>query len=179
MLGAMESSGQEQPPAGMFRSLQLPPEYSGVLMLHSMPGREEPLEEVWEEIRRGQVDCIVSLADIQEINTKSPLYGRAILAGTVPCERVEFPIRDFGVPRDHEAFWQFTCALAARLRVGQRLLVHCAAGVGRTAMLAACVLVALGVSAEDAKAAVSRAGSFLEYYQTEMIVWCERRPISG
>jgi hypothetical protein len=46
-------------------------------------------------------------------------------------------------------------------------------GVGRTAMLAISVLLALGESARDAQSAVSRAGSTVETApQSDLISWC-------
>jgi protein-tyrosine phosphatase len=49
-----------------------------------------------------------------------------------------------------------------RLQSGEAVLVHCAGGVGRTAMLAVSILVALGEPVDDARMAVSRAGSTVE-----------------
>jgi protein-tyrosine phosphatase len=59
------------------------------------------------------------------------------------------------------------------LRSGEALLIHCAGGVGRTAMLAVSVLLALGESLHEAERAVSRAGSIVETMsQIEMLSWC-------
>jgi hypothetical protein len=157
----------------IFRSVELPPECRGRLLLHSMPGRLEPLEAVWEEVRGSRIDCIVSLTGLDEIHCRSPRYWEAIVSGRVPCERVEFAIPDFEIPPDKEAFRVLARDLAGRLGKGQRLLVHCAAGIGRTGMLALCTLLALGVSLDEAKAAVSAAGSGAEtYWQNEVVAWC-------
>jgi protein-tyrosine phosphatase len=52
------------------------------------------------------------------------------------------------------------------------VLIHCAAGLGRTAMLAIPVLLALGEPMDEAESAVSRAGSLLETMpQIEMFSW--------
>jgi len=42
------------------------------------------------------------------------------------------------------------------------VLIHCAGGVGRTAMLAISVLLALGEPMNEAESVVSRAGSTVE-----------------
>ncbi|WP_371413796.1 protein-tyrosine phosphatase family protein [Meiothermus sp. PNK-Is4] len=158
---------------GMFRRVELPSGVTGLLLLHSMPGRNEPLENVWREIRNTRIDCIVSLASRREIREKSPDYADAIAAGRVPCDRLEFPITDFGVPEDRPAFYTLARDLATRLRAGQRLLIHCGAGIGRTGTLATCVLVALGEPLESAKRSVSAAGSSPETAeQRELIAWC-------
>jgi protein-tyrosine phosphatase len=53
------------------------------------------------------------------------------------------------------------------------VLIHCAGGVGRTAMLAISVLLALGEPLDEAESVVSRAGSTVETApQIEMLSWC-------
>ena len=48
----------------------------------------------------------------------------------------------------------FVDELAVRLRFGERLLVHCAAGIGRAGTTAVCVLIRLGMPMTDALATV-------------------------
>lgn len=157
----------------MFRPVELPTGITGRLLLHSMPGRKEPLEAVWREIHRAGIDCIVSLAGLCEAWEKSPEYARAVDDGRVPCDRLEFAIADFGVPEDRAAFCALARNLAARLRAGESLLIHCGAGIGRTGTLATCVLVALGETLKNATRAVSAAGSSPETAeQRELVAWC-------
>ena len=62
---------------------------------------------------------------------------------------VWWPIDDLGAaPID--ATLPFIDGLVGRLRAGERLLVHCAAGVGRAGTTAVCILVRLGVPLDDA-----------------------------
>ncbi|MGZ9130317.1 MAG: hypothetical protein ACXW4Z_21275, partial [Candidatus Binatia bacterium] len=56
---------------------------------------------------------------------------------------------------------------------GDTVLIHCAGGVGRTAMLSICVLLALGQPVDEARDVVSRAGSTVETaLQSSLISWC-------
>jgi protein-tyrosine phosphatase len=50
-----------------------------------------------------------------------------------------------------------TTELVERLARGEGVAVHCRAGIGRAAQLAACVLVRLGTRADDALAIIGRA----------------------
>jgi predicted protein tyrosine phosphatase len=171
-----ESGAQTEAGVCEFRSVRLPDPVGGALLLHSMPGRQEPLEQVFGMIHECRVDAMVSLAHQEEIRVNSPSYWEAILEGRLPCERIEFPIVEFGIPEDAEAFWKLACDLAVRLREGRHLLIHCLAGIGRTGMLATCVLLALGQPLQQAKATVNAAGSGSETSkQADLVTWYARR----
>ena len=157
----------------MFRRVDLPARISGTLLLHSMPGRFETIEKVWRQVQIDAVGAIVCLTEEYEIRLKSSKYADALEAGTVPCSVLPFEIREGGVPADRQAFWELANDLANRLQSGEALLIHCAGGVGRTAMLAVSVLLALGEPFNEAESAVSRAGSIVETTpQMEMLSWC-------
>ena len=84
-----------------------------------------------------------------------------------------FEIREGGVPENRDGFWALANDVANRLESGKVVLIHCAGGVGRTAMLAISVLLALGEPMNEAESAVSRAGSVVETMpQIEMLSWC-------
>ena len=68
----------------MFRPVHLPAGIRGKLLLHSMPGRFESLERVWQHIQSEAVAVIVCLAEPYEIRLKSAAYAEALELGTVP-----------------------------------------------------------------------------------------------
>jgi protein-tyrosine phosphatase len=150
------------------------------LLLHSMPGRFEAIERVWHQLRSDAVVAIVCLTETFEIRLKSAQYAEALESGTVPCAVLPFEIREGGVPVDRDAFWGLANDVAHRLQSGDAVLIHCAGGVGRTAMLAISVLLALGEPAHEAESIVSRAGSTVETMaQIEMLSWCAARVASA
>jgi protein-tyrosine phosphatase len=157
----------------MFRRVDLPVGVPGRLLLHSMPGRYEAIESVWHQVRNEAVRAIVCLAEKDELQEKSSEYAQALEAGTVPCSVLPFEIPDRGAPEDRDAFWTFAGDIAKRLQSGEAVLIHCAGGVGRTATLAICVLLALGEPLGNARSAISRAGSTVETApQSKIISWC-------
>lgn len=157
----------------MFRRVDLPAQIPGRLLLHSMPGRYEAIESVWHQVGNEAVGAIVCLAEKDEIHEKSFEYAQALEAGTVPCSVLPFEIPDRGAPEDRDGFWALAGDVAERLQRGETVLIHCAGGVGRTATLAVCVLLALGEPAGEARSAVSRAGSTVETApQSRLISWC-------
>jgi protein-tyrosine phosphatase len=141
-----------------------------------MPGRFEAIERVWQQLRSEAVGAIVCLTEQYEIELRSAKYAQAMETGTVPCSVLSFAIREGGVPEDRDAFWALANDVANRLERGEAVLIHCAGGVGRTAMLAVSVLIALGEPMIEAESVVSEAGSTVETMpQIEMLSWCAER----
>jgi protein-tyrosine phosphatase len=138
----------------------------GRLYLHSMPGRYEELGQLWDALKAEEVTQIVSLASIEEIRLKSPEYAKAIAEEHIPAERISFPIPDYGVPSNIDAFYQLACNVAKRLTLGENILIHCAGGIGRTGMLAGCVLAALHLPQD----ALKQSGSGPESEEQEEII---------
>lgn len=143
----------------MFREVKLPSGVSGRLFLHSMPGRREPYAKACAEAQRLEIARVVCLAPTDEIEKKSAEYAAAIAASRLPWAHEPFAVTDFGAPEDTEAFGQLARRIAGKLRSGDRVLVHCGAGVGRTGTFAICVLMALGVTPKEARRSVTAAGS--------------------
>lgn len=142
----------------MFREVELPDGVSGRMCLHAMPARDEPWREFVAAARQAGLTRIVCLVSRDEIAGKSPPYLEALSTGLDwPVE--EFPVSDFGVPEDADAFARFVSRQAGALRAGEVILVHCAAGIGRTGLFATLVLVALGLPPAEAAARVEVAGS--------------------
>lgn len=146
----------------MFRSVALPEEIKGRLYLHSMPGRYEPYQATLDAVRMKGISQVVCLTSLDEIAGKAPDYGRALQRNAIPWQQIMFPIVDFGVPGDLPQFRQLVEDIAAQLCSGVNILLHCAAGVGRTGTVASCVLVQLGLPPAEAMSRVQQAGSYAE-----------------
>lgn len=120
----------------------------GHLYLHSMPGRYEPLAGFLAETQRCGIGQIICLTSEEEIHRKAPQYFQAIHNNGFPIPRVAYPITDFGIPADTDAFYQLVGESVEKLKAGENLLVHCAGGIGRTGTFAGCILKALGLPLE-------------------------------
>lgn len=136
-------------------------EVPGRLLLCSMPGRGAPLDTFLAAARADAVTTVVCLVPWPELRSSSPEYA-AFVHGAPPWAFRHHPIDDFGEPDDEGAFAALVHEVAEELRAGRAVVVHCAAGIGRTGTFATCVLCALGVSPETARRRVEAAGSRAE-----------------
>lgn len=161
-----------------FREVALPPGVSGRLHLHAMPGRHEPFDDVLVHARALAIRRVVRLTPLEEVEAKSPDYARALRAGALPWRDDPLEVPDYGVPEDGEAWMAKAVDIAGALRAGERVLVHCGAGIGRTGTFAICVLMALGLDRESARKAVRAADSWPETAAQEELVerMAERLP---
>ncbi|MBT9458254.1 MAG: tyrosine-protein phosphatase [Burkholderiaceae bacterium] len=143
----------------LFRRLPLPVEVPGALWLHSMPGRMEPWDRFLTDMRRAKLSLVMCLNPLDEVAQLSPEYHKAITLGRVPFRWLHLPMRDMGLATDAASFREGVDQLSQALRLGDHALLHCAAGIGRTGTVAACVLKSLGVPSEQALLQVRQAGA--------------------
>jgi protein-tyrosine phosphatase len=142
-----------------FRAVRLPGDVQGQLWLASMPGRFEGWAEFEERARRSRLNLVVCLTPPSEVQELSPQYHAAVTGGTAGFRWLNVPIRNFGVPHDADGFRRAVADITQALREGESVMLHCAAGIGRTGTTAACVLKALGLPSADALQRVRDAGS--------------------
>src|SRR6218665_2275217 len=143
----------------LFPPLPLPPTSPGTPWFRSMPGRLESWGAFLDEARARQLHLVVCLNPLEEVAQLSPSYHKAIAEGRLPFRWQHLPMRDFGLGADPAAFRQGVEQLSHSLVLGDQVLLHCAAGIGRTGRVAACVLKNLGLSADQALREVRGAGS--------------------
>lgn len=141
------------------RPVQLPPDVPGQLWLGSMPGRFEPWSAFQLEAERARLALVVCLTPRLELQELSPEYDAAVARGRVPWRWLHLPMRNFGLPEDPAGFRRDIDAITGQLRSGNAVMLHCAAGLGRTGTAAACVLKNLGLDAQQALQRVRDAGS--------------------
>ena len=131
----------------------------GVLWLHSMPGRFEVFSEFLTEAKRERIHFILCLVDNDEIKEKSPGYLQWLNSRPQSPTVLQLPIPDYGIPKNLAAFDRMISKVASLLTAHQSVLVHCAAGVGRTGTTAVCLLGRLGFTMGDALQRVDDANS--------------------
>jgi hypothetical protein len=108
---------------------------------------------VWQQAR---LDMIVSLLTPDEV-ADFDLGKEGEWCQAHGIEFVTFPIPDRGVPSSRKAILCLVRKLEHALAEGKRIAVHCRQGIGRSALLVACLLVAAGEEPDMAFQQISAA----------------------
>ncbi|MBE7462120.1 MAG: dual specificity protein phosphatase family protein [Planctomycetes bacterium] len=120
------------------------------------PYGAEFLPAQMEALRREGVQTVVSLlepydAEVLQLQDERPCCEGAGL------RFLAFPIQDHGVPEDMAEARAFALKLKQEIDSGRSVAVHCFAGIGRATLMAACTLILLGLTADEALDRISAA----------------------
>jgi protein-tyrosine phosphatase len=102
------------------------------------------LEDEIISLRGMGVDVLVSLLTDEEIIELS-LADEALHCANNHIEFLRFPIPDHSVPPLNEKTAGVIHELWERLAAGKSIAIHCRAGLGRSSMIAACIMVLAGI----------------------------------
>lgn len=102
------------------------------------------------------VDAVVSLLTDDEI-AELDLQHEPLICQDIGLAYVSFPINDRDVPTSVDDFLAFTNQLHDYLSDDCGVAIHCRMGIGRSSLVAACLLVKSGLSVTTAFASISRA----------------------
>jgi protein-tyrosine phosphatase len=107
------------------------------------------LEDEIRSLRNAGVDVLVSLLTGEEAQ-ELDLTQEAALCARSGIEFLSFPVLDRDVPARDSNTEAFLARLAAKLVAKKSVVIHCRAGIGRSALLAASLLVRGGVAVDEA-----------------------------
>lgn len=144
---------------------EVPTPNGGLLGLTTCPGKKDVSRD-WDRdlgadiqaITEWGASSIVTLIEDHEFNLLDiESLGEAVV--TAGLHWWHLPIRDVDVPdKQFENQWKaLRPDIHARLSSGERILIHCRGGLGRTGLLAGRILVERGVEPETAIAMVRTA----------------------
>ncbi|MGO9863504.1 MAG: dual specificity protein phosphatase family protein [Terriglobales bacterium] len=130
--------------------------WPGKLALASRPRGGDWLQEEMSAWRRAGVDTVLSLLTPEEEHDLD-LKHEASEAIAQGMKFVPLPIPDRQTPTSESEVSAALDRIDADLAAGKNIVVHCRQGVGRTGLVAACLLVAKGLSPEAAVKTLSAA----------------------
>src|SRR5262245_12146072 len=114
----------------------------GRLAVLPRPRGGDWLEDEVRSLRASGVDVLVSLLTREEIRDLD-LADEAGCCAACGIEFVSFPFADRGVPVSAPAALALVRRLAALMAGDRGVAVHCRQGIGRSSLVAACVLASL------------------------------------
>lgn len=142
--------------------VRIPLDAKGKLFVSPMPcGPYDPGNKLLKIYKQNRIGFAVMLVTDAEIEKKAK---RDILAlyKQNGIEPIRFPIADYTSPELHP-FSKVVDRVSGYLRAGANVAVHCNAGVGRTGVMAGCIVRDfLGLEAEEARTYIR------QYMQTNM-----------
>ena len=147
--------------------------WKGKLGLAARPRGGEWLQDEVAEWKGAGIGAVLSLLTAEEEKEFDLIKeGQTIRTGGL--EFSSFPIADMHVPRSEAKLAQTLEQVLARLWSGKNVLVHCRQGIGRTGLIAACLLIKSGMSPGAAIQAVSAARGMAVPETAEQRDWLER-----
>jgi protein-tyrosine phosphatase len=130
--------------------------WRGKLALAARPRGGDWLEDEMEDWHSQGLDTVVSFLTHEEERdlgvsaerTEAQAHGLTFLS---------FPIPDRDVPASLKDFSSLLAALDTQLTAGKNVVMHCRQGIGRTGLVAACLLASKGIDLEIAIERLSNA----------------------
>ena len=118
--------------------------WPGRLAIMPRPRGGDWLEEEVASWGRMGIDMVVSTLTKEEV-AELDLAGEEKICTAGKIAFIAFPVEDRGTPSSRKATLELVRRLERELALGKKIAIHCRQGIGRSALLAACVLTAGGV----------------------------------
>lgn len=132
------------------------PDSSPRLAIVARPRPDECLADDLAALKRGGIDVLVSFLSDEE-NAELGLIEEHRLAEQAGLHFISYVIPDRQVPGDIRGFRELVSRLAEQVRAGQRIGAHCRGCIGRSTVLIASLMIALGSDGEAALRKIERA----------------------
>jgi protein-tyrosine phosphatase len=107
------------------------------------------LEDEIRSLKSSGVDAVVSLLERAE-DEELDITEEQALCESNGISFLSFPIPDRNVPPSGREALDFAGSVLNLLRSGRSVVIHCRQGVGRSALVAACVMMVGGVPVDEA-----------------------------
>ena len=143
------------------------------LALMAAPRGGEWLAEEVAAWHAAGVRTVVSLLEPFEVR-ELELKLESSSCEALGVQFLSFPIADHSIPASVPALSAFAARLVSQLRGGMVVAIHCRAGIGRTGLVAGCVMHQLGVPFERIFPVLGRARGVRVPDTQEQVEWVRR-----
>lgn len=134
------------------------------------PEGGDKLRDDLSSLKAGGIDILITFLPTDEAEYLG-LADEAQLAAEVGLEFISYPILDRTVPTDLPGFRALVQRLAGEVRAGKRVGAHCRGCIGRSTVLIASLMIALGAEAATAIKQIEKARGFLVPDTPEQFEW--------
>jgi protein-tyrosine phosphatase len=128
------------------------------------------LEREIFSLKNAGVDVVVSMLEDHEIS-RFELEKEAFYCKKNHITYLNFPIPDRNTPESFEDVHKFVQRLSVYYEVNKKIVCHCFAGIGRSSLIAACLLILKGVDVDGAFSQISEARGFPVPDTQEQLEW--------
>jgi protein-tyrosine phosphatase len=143
---------------------------AGLVGIMPRPRGGDWLDGEIRSLAEAGVNVLVSLLTADEV-AELELQDEERLCDDCGVRFISFPIQDRGVPFSISDARRTIGLILTELRAGKTVAVHCRMGIGRSALVAACLLKSQGIGVDEAFAMISRARGFSVPDTDEQKVW--------
>ena len=132
---------------------------AGLVGIMPRPRGGDWLDGEIQSLAKAGANVLVSLLTADEV-AELELQDEERLCGECGLRFISLPITDRGVPVSTAEVGRTVDLILEELWAGKAVAVHCRMGIGRSALVAACLLKSQGISVDEAFAMISRARGF-------------------
>jgi len=147
--------------------------WKGRIALAARPRGGDWLKEDVADWKRAGIQAVLSLLTPEE-QKELELQDEPDEVRKNGLKFSSFPIPDMQVPVTEAKLSEMLDSMTAHLSAGRDVLVHCRQGIGRTGLMAACLLIKSGMSPGAAVESVSAARGLAVPETPEQREWIER-----
>ena len=128
---------------------------NGYVSIMARPSKEW-LEDDISYLANSNIKVLVSLLTPTEVHELG-LSNEEKYCEKYGIQFISFPIEDRSFPQSEKIYFDMVRKVYSEVRIGNNLVIHCRAGIGRAGLTAAAVLVCHGMQVDDAFSLISKA----------------------
>lgn len=147
---------------------------SARLGIIARPRGNEWLEDEILSLGKQNVKVVISLLEQDEI-TELGLRKEAELCIKHNIQYINFPIPDRGTPNQDSQSRNFIIQLKETIATGYNTVIHCRMGIGRSSIIAGCLLLRPGYKTGDIIAHISKVRGLRVPDTDEQIAWLKKQ----
>lgn len=146
---------------------------SGSITMMPKPLGGSQLNAYIQFLKSRNINVLVSLLQYQEMVTHA-LINEGSECEAASIEFINFHIKDHDTPQFFIPFNHLIDQLVNHIASGKNIAIHCYAGIGRTGLIAASILIKMGLQVDEALIKLSQVRGLRVPETMQQITWLHR-----